>query len=268
MPLFGSNIRKMREKGDIEGLANALKDDNPGTRVEASEALMDCTDPKAMEVLLKEFRDTFKFGDEADKAETITIMRAHPTRESLGAVGHSLDWSEDRFRRMWKYEKTKFSKKLNLDIARPILMDAFTNVKENPFIRWYAVTSLVELGDRSEEVLEALPDTLRAMSAINVWIIEESVRALSYFAGNPSVIDWLVKIQKGEVFETELDAIPKVTAIYALGAIGGSQSGEYLEYLASHGDKFYQNRAKLALRLLGKANYDEIKAAAEKEIID
>lgn len=268
MPLFGPNIRKMKENGDIEGLANAVRSDNPATRVEASEALMDSTDPKAMEALLKEVRDTFRFGDEADKAEAITIMRACPTDESLGAMTHSLDLAEDRFKKIWKYEKIKFSKKLKLDIARPLLMDVSANPKENPFIRWYAMTALVELGDRSKEVLQALPDTLEAMPGMNVFIIEESVRVLSCFAGNPGVTDMLIKIQKGEAFETQLDVVPKSAAIYALGAIGDPQSREYLEYLASHGDKFYQKRAKLALKLFGKGNYDQIKAAAKKEIID
>jgi len=263
MPLFSPNIKKMKEKGDIEGLASALRSDNPEIRVEASEALIDSNDPKALEVLLKELRDVFRFGNEADKAEAITIMRACPSRESLGAITHSLHLADDRFKKMWKYEKTRFSKKLKLDIARPILMDVSVNPSENPLIRWYSVTALSELGDTSEEALRLLLDTLHAMPKINLWIIEESVRVLSRFAGNPSVIDLLIRIQKGEAKKAVVDVGPKSAAIYALAATGVASAREYLEYLAAHADEFYRSRVQMALKLFGKATFDEIKTKAE-----
>lgn len=39
MPLFGPNIKKMKEKGDIEGLIKALKISNSRTCIEATKAL-------------------------------------------------------------------------------------------------------------------------------------------------------------------------------------------------------------------------------------
>jgi len=265
MPLFGPNVRKMKEKEDIEGLANAVRNNNPATRVEAFEALIGCTDPRALEVVLKELHDTFRSGDEAAKAEAITIMRACPTRASLAAMTHSLDLADDRFKRMWKYEKVKCSKKLKLDLARPVLMDASMNPKENPFIRWYGVTALAELGDRREEIIQLLLDTLNAMPKVNLWIIEESVRVLSCFRGKSGVIDLLIKIQKGEALKAVLEVGPRSAAIYALASTGEASAREYLEYLATHGDDFYKRRARMALRLFGEVTFDEMKARAEKE---
>lgn len=39
MPLFGPNIKKMKEKGDIQGLLNELKNKNSEIRIEVVRAL-------------------------------------------------------------------------------------------------------------------------------------------------------------------------------------------------------------------------------------
>ncbi len=76
MPLFGPNINKMKEKGDIGGLLALLKADNLQTRVEAIEALKDIGE-RGVELLIKEFADIFRFGNEADRVQAITIMQGH-----------------------------------------------------------------------------------------------------------------------------------------------------------------------------------------------
>jgi len=268
MPLFGPNIKKMKERRDIDGLITALRNDNPQTRVEATEALTDLDEPKALELMVKEFSNPFRFGDKADKIEAITIIRGCPTPESLMAVTLSLDFTGDKLTRICKFQKVKFRKRFNLDLVRPILVDVAQDLDENPVIRWYAVTALAELGDRSDEVVHRLFSILGAMPKLNLDIVEENVRILSYFPNNPDVIATLMKIQKGELFKAVLEVGPRSAAIYALAATGNSSAREHLEYLATHGDKFYRKRAQLALKLFGKANYDEIKANAEKEIID
>jgi HEAT repeat protein len=262
MPLFGPNIKKMKEKRDIRGLINALRNAPPQIRVEAIEALIDIDDPKVLELLLKEFSDVFRFGEEADKVEAITIIRACPTRQSLGAMTHSdslgLILTSDSFTKIWKYEKVKFTKKLNLGLVRPILLEVAMNSGENLVIRWYTVTALAELGDRSDELVQLLINILDAMPKQNLFIVEESLRILSYFTGNPTARNVLMN-------SLRTGTVSRMYSIYALGALGDPLTRENLEYLVVHGDKNDRKRAEIALNLFGTASYDEIKAKCEKE---
>jgi HEAT repeat protein len=264
MPFFGPNIKKMKEKGDIDGLAALLKADDPRMRVEATEALVEIKDHRAIELLVKEFTDIFKLGDEADKVEAITIMQGRAD-DSLIGVRLLLDLPWDREAKIIKFHHVKFTKKFELALARPILFSLATNPRETPAIRWYSAVALVELGDRSNEVMQLVIDTLNTMSKMNIDIIEESLRALSYFGSNSALVGMFIEIQKGRLFKAVLDVGPRSAAIYALGATGEPSAREYLEYLAGHGDQFYRTRAQVALKLFGKATYDEIKAAAESK---
>jgi HEAT repeat protein len=266
MPLFGPNIKKMKEKGDIDGLVALIKADDPRMRVEAIEALLEIKDHRAMELLVKEFNDISKLGDEADKVEAITIMQGRAGEGLMGMQGLlTLPW--DREAKIIKLHHVKFTRKFELSLARPILLSLATNPIEASAIRWYSVVALVELGDRSNEVMQLLTDILDAMPKMNIDIMEESVRALSYFPSNPDTIARLIQIQKGHFlrWKTALDVGYRSAAIYALAASGDPSAREYLEYLATHGDEFYQKRAQVALKLFGNATYDEIKAKAESK---
>src|SRR3972149_3960885 len=99
MPLFGPNVKKMQEKGDLDGLVSVLRNGDAQVRVEAAESLMEIGTPEALELLVKDFSSILRLGKEADKVEAILIMRGSPTRSSLAAVTHSsyLDLADDRF---------------------------------------------------------------------------------------------------------------------------------------------------------------------------
>lgn len=264
MPLFVPNIKKMKEKGDTEGLIRELKNKDYKVRIDVVKALLDLNDNKAIEALVKEFTDIFKFGDEADKVEAITIMQGRAS-EGLTGVRFSLYLPIDRDGKIVKLYKVKFARKFDLDLARPLLLTLASNTAENPVIRWYALVALVELGDRSNEVMQLLTDILNAMPKMNLLMIEESVRALSYFPSNPDTIARFIQIQKGHFFGWKADVVGQSAGIYALAASGDPSAREYLEYLTTHGDEFYRQRAQVALKIFGKATYDEIKAKAESK---
>ena len=259
MPLFGPNIRKMKEKGDIDALAALLKADNLQIRVRAIEALTEIGDRRANEVLIKEFTDIFRFGEAKDKVRANTIMRGD-TGETYSGVHGVLDlWGVGDF------SKVKLARKLSLDLVGPILLSLATSQGEIPAIRWYAVVALLELGDRSNQVMQLLTDTFNEMPKKDISILEAQVRALSYVEGSSTLVDWFIQIQKGEVWKGGLDVRWRSAAIYALAATGEPSAREYLEYLATHGDEFYRKRAKVALELFGKAAYDEIKDRAKSK---
>jgi len=265
MPLFGPNIKKMKESKEIAGLAALLKANNLQTRVEATEALLELGDPKGLQLLTKRYSDIFKFGDEADKVELIIMMQGRLSRDTemdmLLAWITPLNLQQNRVMSILKWENVKFRRKHNLDLARPSLFEAATNSAENPLIRLFALVTLAELGDKSNEVMQLLIDFL--IQGQNAWTIKETLRALSYFSTKPEVADLLIEIQKGEVFvwnKSGLSEIVREAAIYALGASTSHLAREYLEYLATSGDKLYKKKAQVALSLFGKATYDEIKA--------
>jgi HEAT repeat protein len=254
----------MKAKGDVDGLVRLMKGDNPQTRVEATEALAELGHQRATGLLIKELTDILRFGDDADKVEAIILMKG--STSARPAVSMSLDLPFDRLQRLAKYEKTKFRRGMDLHLVRPILYGLATNSVESPAIRWYSVVALAELGDKSDDLMQLLMDTFNSISNMNIYVIEETVRALSFLTGNPHCVPLLIRIQKGELFRGGLDVGWRSAAIYALGASGNASAREYLEYLASHGDDFYRKRARIALELFGKATYDEIEAKVKSKL--
>lgn len=255
MPLSGPNIKKLKESGDIDALIPLLKSDNLQRRVEAFDALAEMGDQRANEVLVKEFTDIFRFGEAKDKVLAITIMRGDtgPTYSGVHVWG------------VGDFSKVKLTRKLPLNLVGPILLSLATSQGETPAMRWYAVVALLELGDRSNEVMQLLTDTFNEMPKKNIDVLEAQVRALSYIEGSSTLVDWFIQVQKGEVWRGGLDVGWRSAAIYALAATGDPLAREHLEYLASHGDQFFRTRAQAALKLFGKATYDEIEAAVEAE---
>jgi len=121
MPLFGPNIEKMKEKGDIdglvralsdtkvrseaikalvelkskEGLIKALKSDNAEVCIEVTETLKDIGDPYALEILNKHLINTLKFyGSKHDLSfneikqliEVITIIQGRAPENLLNLL--------------------------------------------------------------------------------------------------------------------------------------------------------------------------------------
>jgi len=58
-PFFKPDVKKMREKKDIDGLINALKDKDVGVRMNAAYALGDMGDIKAVEPLIEALKDVW-----------------------------------------------------------------------------------------------------------------------------------------------------------------------------------------------------------------
>lgn len=53
MPLFGPNIKKIKEKSDIQGLIEELTNKNPATRFEVVEALRDLRNVEGLSEVLR-----------------------------------------------------------------------------------------------------------------------------------------------------------------------------------------------------------------------
>ena len=53
MPLFGPNIKKMKERGDIQGLIKELKNKNPTIRFKVVESLRDLKHIEGLSEALK-----------------------------------------------------------------------------------------------------------------------------------------------------------------------------------------------------------------------
>lgn len=265
MPLFGPNIRKMKESKDIAGLAALMKADNLQTRVEASEALLELGDTKALELITQRYSEVFKFGDRADKVELMIMMQGRCSEfDTMIGWVMPLKLPEDRALRIMKLEKITFRRKTNLNLARSILFETAANTAENPFVRLFALTTLVELGDRDNNILGLMIALLFIdMEGVNTRTVCETLRAFSKFSNEKDIADMLINVQKGEAWSSENAAPVREAAIYALGAMTTPSAREYLEYLATGGNEFYRKKAQVALRLFGKADYDNIKAACK-----
>jgi HEAT repeat protein len=305
MPLFGPNIKKMKEKGDIQSLTKELTNKNPTIRVEAAEALKSIDDPKAVAVVTKYISDLLRFGERDDQIEAILLIQAR-------APEHFLPINVD---------PKRVQKKLSLEPFRDALFEVIKRHKSAVSV-WYALIALIELGDRSHKVLNGLIEFTKTWLAnldtegiegAPTWALaksinEETLRALSYFKGNQTAVNAVIDALEGKLFgsyvsedetskailriidkdlkyaedrvkqgdeaaKTVLEVFHRSTfnevkiksAIYALGALGDQSTRERLEYLASRGSESIRKSVKVALEFFGKATYDEIKAKAESK---
>lgn len=262
IPLFGPNIKKMKQKGDIDGLINFLKSKNPQIRVEATEALKDFDDWKAIESLNTALLGHLKFGEGEEQVEAITIIQGRAPENFLK---FALPGEEKRVQVLKKVQK-----KLSIETFRDALLEIVQRRKSATSV-WYSLVALVELGDRSNEVLnnliefsdawiKKLTTEWKGTSALFAWaiarsVIEETLRSLSYFKSNSVATDALVRAYEGEFLSGRniSEDYLKQKAICALVVLGDPSVRERLEYLASHA------RFKVPLELYGKATYDEIK---------
>ena len=153
--------------------------------------------------------------------------------------------------------------------------------------------TLVELGDRRDEVLKELvehsssytkeydrrleeaPETTEEdvvasivlASRTNHWI-EETMRALAAFRGSAAATQMVIRVLEGHLLRgpsshSYLHRSYKENAICALGALGDPVAYQRLEYLAARGTGSVRRCAEVALANIGQATYDELKAKAD-----
>ncbi len=274
----------MKKKRDIKGLAQLVsKNDNPKVRVSAAQILKDMGDKEAIEALTNVLLTTIRFGEEKDQIEAMIVIQ--------GRVPTSL------MKYTFLEDRTEALKKAHGPLELHHVQDPLDEVikeKKHSFIsQWFALLTLVELGDRREEVLKnlisfstlytkATDSTLKTNSKLSMYLIanqvncliEETVRALTSFRGNAIARDTIIKIQDGELFHGSYVHpsyshpylyVRQEDSICALGAIGDPSERGRLEYIANRGSKSIRKAAKVALELYGKATYDEIKAKVESK---
>ena len=128
---------------------------------------------------------------------------------------------------------------------------ALENQSEVAAIRWYASIALIEIGDRSDDVLQILADTY--MDCLTNFNCDETIRAFSHFK-KPEIIEYLIKIAKEEI---EIGLFCEKFAIYALAASGEPSAKEYLEFLATSRNE-NRDLAKDVLKHFGES-FDKIK---------
>jgi len=246
------NLKKMAEMKNFDGLAEILKTGKFKNRVKVMETLMEMNDPIAKETIKKVFTYLFEYGDKFDKIEAITIMQGHFPNNASSIIFSFEDTniSDNRWKVLQKIPKIKFKKKMDLYIAKPILLKLAKDSSENDALRWYAIIALIEIGERNNDTLQLLLDLYPKV--VNMFNAQTNIRTFSYFH-NPEVIDFFIKILKGEMDYNSSDAI------CALAATGEPRAKEYLEFYGSNKaiDKISRNYAKNALKLFGE-NFDLI----------
>ena len=341
MPLFGPNVKRMKERGDVqgllselrnkntqvraevvkalteikhvEGLSDATKNDSREIRVQATEALGELRNidalaqaflksdkpevrytsaqalkniggKDAIEALMRQLSSIMRLGNSHDQIEAMIVMQGRfpPgfVEEQLVAEHHEI----------------------SQNVQEPIelhwvqgLLDELIEEDKDPHSRWFALLTLVELGDRRDEVLQELIKhsvsytkacderleeragrrdfALYMVANETNRLIEETMRALAAFKSNATATQIVIEILEGDLLRGSyvhgnrssryLHPKHKENAICALGALGGPVALERLEYLASRETGAVRTWAGVALANLGKATYDEIKARAE-----
>lgn len=76
MPLFGQNIKKMKDKGDVRGLIKSLESDKPEIHSAAAEALIDLKDIQGLAAVLKE-------GNYKERSKAVGALRDVGSFEGL-----------------------------------------------------------------------------------------------------------------------------------------------------------------------------------------
>ncbi len=282
------NIRKMKEKEDIEGLIKEIRNKKPRVRIEAvkalgelkniegliealytgtkdvtitsAELLKDINDPKAIDNLNKKLISFLKYGDLEEQIEAISLIQGrYPVWFMISCLEN---WGE--IEEVFK----KVKKKMNLEPFREPLIGVVKQERYYPCM-WYSLIGLIELGDRSNRVLNLLIDIsqkwfqkLQDQRSLITFgastsLPEETLRALSYFRNNKSVTELTINALNDKFLGAS-----KINAIYALGALGDPSEMERLEYIAKYDTESNKKAARIALDLYGKATYDEIKLKA------
>ncbi len=344
MPLFGPNIKKLKERGNIQELLNELKNKNPEIRVEVVKALTELGHidglVEAMEndfpiVCIESTRSLGKLRNVGVLADAVLksnkpevrisaaqILKDIGDNDSVAALVNAFttmmrfgDW-EDQVEMMMVISgriSTSFAKMAFMtdrqealnNIRGPAmelrhfqgLLDKVIAEGKDPFSKWFALLTLIELGDRRDEILQTLTsfstsytnkvdsalEAKRGQSDFSLYVvanetnclIRETMRALAFFKGNATAAEIVIKILDGDLLcgsyihesysHPYLHPGRQENAICALGALGDSTTRERLEYLAARGNSIERKCAAVALACFGKANYDEIKSRVESQ---
>lgn len=273
-------IKKMKKKEDVEGLTQIVsKNDDTEARVLAAQALKKIG-KKGINALSNSLKNTIKFGKTNDAIEAMIMMQGHV----------------DHLERNSYYDLSMFLVSERIiplrDLSVPIKLQYVQNldeiIKEKDWqLIWFALLTLIELGDRREETLEKLienskkyiklmdqkltetkgGDYMLIANRVN-FLIEQTIRALSYFRNSSKSREHLLKALDGEFLmgsyihlnqDNPYLHVDKEDTICALGAVGDPNLKDRLEYIANRGNKDVQKTASTAIELYGKATYDEIK---------
>jgi len=172
-----------------------IRNPNPNIRVEATEALKEIGDQEVIKRLAAILAlDLLSSKDDESNIEAITLICGHGDYRFLVPA---LSCNENRAKALEKARR-----KLPLEFVRHALLSKAIDEEENPIVHWYALLALVELGESSNEILNALInssknlitylDQERGEGSIAFWrallalsIKDETVRTLSYFKDNP-----------------------------------------------------------------------------------
>ena len=272
MGFFGPNINKMKEQHDIEGLLMELGNSNRKIRIDAIEALKEIGDSRSIEKISKDLINVLKYGESEDKEEAITIIQGR----APSCIHFLIPGESKRVEAL-----QRVSIKMSLETFRNALLEQ-VHQSQSGSTKWYALIALVELGDRTDEVLLELirfsdawikaleikgSESTDGMGPLFAVVLgteaqEETLRALSCFKGSSEATESIIMAYEGKFLSTSDMSVDKEKAIYALAALGNPSSLERLEYLVSKG-----SAPKSLLDYFGRATYDQIKNMVESGIV-
>lgn len=269
MPIFGPNIEKIKEKKDIEGLMEQIRNPTPNIRVGAVEALKEINDQETIKRLSAMLSlDLLSKIDDETKIETIALICGRATHNFLVPA---LSCNVDRAKAVEKVQR-----KLPLEFVRESLITTSIEKENNPLVRWYALLALVELGEKNNKILDALINSSENLtidfvqpseeSSLGFWralltlsIREETLRALSCFRENPVAKNAIIDALEGHFLAGRSGEPWLHHELFALGALGDPTIRKHLEYWTMQGSTEVRKRARVALEFFGRATYDEIK---------
>ena len=275
-------LKSIGTRDAIDRLAQVfLKSDRQGVRLASAEALKSIGSKEAMEALIQQLASMIRLGDPNDQIEAMIVMqgRFHP------------DCVEEQFIAELHKISQNVQESIELHWVQGLL-DEVIEAGKHPVSKWVALLTLVELGDRRDEVLkelvkhsssytkacdrriEAEPETTHDVAASIVLahrtnhLIEETMRALAAFRGNATATQMVMRVLEGHLLrgicsDSYLHRSYEENAICALGALGDPEAYQRLEYLAARGTGSVRRCAEVALANIGQATYDEIKAKVE-----
>lgn len=218
---------------------------------------------------VNEILETLKYGSRDDKLEAMMLARRRANVLLLDRTAGIL---------VKKISVAEAFSLAELEDVKSGLREVLARRKDT-MVCWYAIITLVDLGEESDKLLK---DLLSTITQVMSWLIrvaegggvapnlvaarlelevkEETLRALSRFKHSAAAGE-IIK----EYFEDEL--LLRNSALYAFGALANPEYRGLVEYQATRAKEGKEREAAIAaLALWGQADYDNIvKYAEEKE---
>jgi hypothetical protein len=296
MPLFGPNVKKMTEQRDIQGLVRLCKAGDARMRLEATRALSALASIEGLaEALMNDNLSVRleaagllkKLGTEGHRAladSLITELKVGKLEQKIealiklqGRAPHLLIMSlmPESYE---VFNNGTFSGKLPLELVHDALRNAAFSGQLDGLVTWFTLIALVELGARWQAMPELLVTAAQDYLAwskdsgagagqfapVESVVREETMRALSYFRDSDLALDVLSKEAAGTPLLAGYQK-PKRNPLYAIraiGALGRPEAQQQLQFLANRAAEGEREAAQVALKLFGQATYDEIAAKA------